>query len=82
MFLAFNKPYRELKFTTTFHEIRCGISCLFKKEQMKVLQNYETLVNILSMAFGTKKKEPDHVFNPESADQLQQALGSALNGRK
>lgn len=54
----------------------------FKKEQMKVLQNYETLANILAMAFGGGKKEPDKVHNITSVEQLQQALGSALNGRK
>jgi hypothetical protein len=57
-------------------------SSFFKKEQMKVLQNYETLANILSMAFGGGKKEPDRVHNITSAEQLQQALGSALNGNK
>lgn len=48
---------------------------------MKVLQNYETLANIISMALGGGKKEPDNTYNIESVDQLQNALGSALNGR-
>lgn len=48
---------------------------------MKVLQNYETLANILSMAFGgSGKKEPDRVYDISSVDQLQRALGGALNG--
>lgn len=47
---------------------------------MKVLQNYETLVNIISMALGGGKKEPDRVVDVSSVDQLQNALGSALNG--
>ena len=55
-------------------------SCFFKKEQMKVLQNYETLANIISMALGGGKKEPDNVIDVKSVDQLQVALGSAMNG--
>ena len=57
-----------------------AISCFFKKEQMKVLQNYETLANIISMALGGGKKEPDNVIDVKNVDQLQYALGSALNG--
>jgi len=57
-----------------------AVNCFFKKEQMKVLQNYETLANIISMALGGGKKEPDNVINVESVDQLQSVLGSALNG--
>ena len=53
----------------------------FKKEQMKVLQNYETLANIISMALGGGKKEADRVYDVENVDQLQNALGSALNGK-
>ena len=48
---------------------------------MKVLQNYESLANIISRALGSSKKEPDKVHNIQSADQLQQALVSALNGK-
>jgi len=57
-------------------------NCFFKKEQMKVLQNYETLANIISMALGGGKKEADRVYDVENIDQLQNALGSALNGGK
>lgn len=49
---------------------------------MKVLQNYETLANIISMALGGGKKEADRVYDVENVDQLQNALGSALNGGK
>ena len=49
---------------------------------MKVLQNYETLANIISMALGGGKKEPDKIINAESVDQLQSALGSVLNGQR
>lgn len=62
--------------------MKVGTTSFFKKEQMKVLQNYETLANILSMAFGGDKKEPDRVHNITSVEQLQHALGSALNGEK
>lgn len=58
------------------------ICSFLKKEQMKVLQNFETLANILSMAFGGGKKQPDVVHNIKSVDQLQYALGAALNGGK
>ena len=68
-------------FQVTFREIEVATSAFFKKEQMKVLQNYESLANIISRALGGGKKEPDKVHNIQSADQLQQALGSALNGR-
>lgn len=67
-------------FTATFREMKMATSCFFKKEQMKVLQNYETLANIISMALGGGKKEPDRVVDVDSVDQLQNALGSALNG--
>ena len=59
-----------------------AVNCFFKKEQMKVLQNYETLANIISMALGGGKKEADRVYDVENVDQLQNALGSALNGGK
>lgn len=68
-------------FQVTFREIEVATSAFFKKEQMKVLQNYESLANIISRALGSGKKEPDKVHNIQSADQLQQALGSALNGK-
>lgn len=58
-----------------------AVNCFFKKEQMKVLQNYETLANIISMALGGGKKEADRVYDVENVDQLQNALGSALNGK-
>lgn len=66
-------------FRLTFREMKAGTVSFFKKEQMKVLQNYETLANILSMAFGGGNKEPDRVHNITNVDQLQRALGSALN---
>lgn len=81
VFLAYGKPYRKLLFTVTFREMKMATSSFFKKEQMKVLQNYETLANIISMALGGGEKEPDNTYNIESVDQLQNALGSALNGR-
>lgn len=81
IFLTFGCSYRTLLFKYTFREMRLATSCFFKKEQMKVLQNYESLVNILSMAFGGNKKEPNIVHDIKSVDQLQKALGGALNGR-
>lgn len=50
---------------------------------MKVLQNYETLANIISMALGggKDKKKADRVIDVQSADQLSRALGAALNGK-
>lgn len=80
--MAYGKPYRTVLFTATFREMKMATSCFFKKEQMKVLQNYESLANIISMALGGGKKEPDKIINAESVDQLQSALGSALNGQR
>ena len=68
-------------FKVTFREMKMATSSFFKKEQMKVLQNYETLANIIAMALGGGKKEPDKVHNITSVEQLQQALGGALNGK-
>jgi hypothetical protein len=82
LFLAYGKTYRELLFRATFQEMKMASASFLKKEQMKVLQNYETLANILAMAFGSGKKEPDRVHNITSVEQLQHALGSALNGGK
>lgn len=50
---------------------------------MKVLQNYETLVNVASMALGGKKgsgSTPDNVVNVQSAGQLENAIRRQLNG--
>jgi len=68
-------------FKVTFREMKMATASFFKKEQMKVLQNYETLANIISMALGGGKKEADKVHNITSVEQLQQALGGALNGK-
>lgn len=67
----------------TYRELKLGMSAFFKKEQMKVLQNYETLANIISMALGggKDKKKADRVIDIQSADQLSRALGAALNGK-
>lgn len=81
VFLAYGKPYRLVLFTATFREMKLASSSFFKKEQMKVLQNYETLANIISMALGGGKKEPDNVIDVKDVNQLQSALGSALNGK-
>lgn len=67
----------------TESEIELGVESFFKKEQMKVLQNYESLVNVVSMALGGKKsstRSPDNVIDIQSADQLSNAIRSQLNG--
>ena len=67
----------------TESEIELGVESFFTKEQMKVLQNYESLVNVVSMALGGKKsstRSPDNVIDIQSADQLSNAIRSQLNG--
>lgn len=83
MFLAFGDTLRNLEFQLTDSEIRMGVATFFKKEQMIILQNYESLCNILSMALGGKKKgppTPDNVINVQSADQMERMIRSQLNG--
>lgn len=82
VFLTYKKPYRCVLFSATFREIKMATSSFFKMEQMKVLQNYESLANIISLALGGGKKEADKVIDVKSVDHLQNALGSALNGGK
>lgn len=58
----------------------------FKKEQMNVLQNFQTLAYLMSKALGGKKKKgqpvtPDRVHNISSASQLEQAIRGMTNGR-
>lgn len=81
---AFGRPLRCLEFMYTESEIELGVESFFKKEQMKVLQNYESLVNVASMALGGKgssSRSPDNVIDVQSADQLGNAIRSQLNGR-
>ena len=59
--------------------MKLATSSFFKKEQMKVLQNYESLANIISMALGGGKKEPDNVIDVQNVDHLANALGSMVN---
>ena len=72
-----------IEFKYTYPEIRLAVSSFFKKEQMKVLQNYETFATIVSKALGgdgKNKKTPDNVINVQSSDQLALAIRSQLNG--
>lgn len=59
-------------------------SSFFKKEQMKVLQNYESLANIVSAALGGKKKgespTADRVHEVSSVNDLERALRGFSNG--
>lgn len=65
----------------TESEIELGVGSFFKKEQMKVLQSYESLANIVSAALGGKKKStPDNVVNVQTANQLESMIRSQLNG--
>jgi hypothetical protein len=83
VFLAFGEPFRMIEFKYTYPEIRLAVSSFFKKEQMKVLQNYETFATIVSKALGgdgNHKKTPDNVINVQSSDQLALAIRSQLNG--
>lgn len=83
MFLAFGNTYRNIAFKYTDSEIRSGVETFFKKEQMLILQNYETLANIVGMALGGKKKgvpTADNVVNVQSADQMERMIRSQLNG--
>jgi hypothetical protein len=61
-----------------------GVSAYFKKEHMKVLQNFETFANIVSMALGGKKdkKKADRVIDIQSADQLDTLIRRQMNGSK
>lgn len=80
---AFGRPLRCLEFLYTERELESGVGAFFKKEQMKVLQSYESLANIVSMALGGKKgstPSPDNVVNVQSANQLDQMIRSQLNG--
>lgn len=49
------------------------VDAFIKKEQMKILQNYESLCNIISMALGgsKSKKKGEEI---QSRDQLLRAL--------
>lgn len=80
---AFGHPLRYIEFIYTESEIELGVESFFKKEQMKVLQNYESLVSVVSMALGGKKGSgatPDNVVNIQSAAQLDNMIRSQLNG--
>ena len=80
---AFGRPFRCIEFVYTESEIELGVESFFKKEQMKVLQNYESLVNVVSMALGGKKGSgatPDNVVNVQSAAQLDNMIRSQLKG--
>lgn len=80
---AFGHPLRYIEFMYTESEIESGVTSFFKKEQMKVLQSYESLANIVSAALGGKKGStptPDNVVNVQSANQLDRMIRSQLNG--
>lgn len=82
--MTFGKTYRQICFVVTYNEIKLATGSFFKKEQMKVLQYYESLANIVSMALGggkDKKPTPDRVHNVSSVDELEKALRGFSNGR-
>jgi hypothetical protein len=83
VFLAFGEPFRFIEFKYTYPEINLAISSFFKKEQMKVLQSYESFATIVSKALGGDskgRKTPDNVINVQSSDQLASMIRSQLNG--
>ena len=45
-------PLSEIKDKLSLREIKLGVGAYLRKEQMLCLQNYETLVMIVSKAFG------------------------------
>ena len=56
------------------------VDAYIKKEQMKILQNYESLCNIISMALGGKKKK-NKGEEIQSREHLMRAL-SKMKGEK
>lgn len=43
--------------TLSFREIKLGVGAFLRLEQMRCLQNYENLANIISAAFGGSEDE-------------------------
>lgn len=59
-----------------------ALSAYLKKEQMNVLQSYETFANIVSTALGGKKKNtPEKVVEVQSAAHLKGEMMRFLNGK-
>ena len=59
------------------------VEAYFEHEQMNVLQNYENLVSIAKVVFGSdKKKKPDNVYNPSTPEELMAQMRRSMNGGK
>ena len=63
------------------NEMREAVFAFISFEQMKLLQNYESLANIVSMALGgDKSKEKDKGTTVQSRRQLEKLIGKMNHG--